>query len=233
MGAVRSEIDEKIKELLYLREYRKEDVRIDPSYPLSRIDVSYQNSMDRSDSFLVEVGYIRRIPILKQDQDGQFVHLAKGERFQVNTPRTEELFANKLGACLYRTSPGDVYDVYRISREAFDRDVFRKCLVIDTLTRGRPPVDRIEVDSKLGSVSIDSHLRNLLRDGANVDFRQVIDRASDFAEEIINELTLEERSLIRQFYDQKSFEPGSIDDTGIFHKKLPEHPAIMWAMKNL
>ncbi len=201
MGAVRSEIDEKIKELLYLREYRKQDVKINPSYPLSRIDVSYQNSMDRSDSFMIEIGYIRRTPILKQDQDGYFMHLAEGRKFQVKTPKKEELFANKLGACLYRTSPGDVYDVYRISREAFDRDVFRKCLVIDTLTRGRPPVDRIEVDSKLGSVSIDSHLRNLLRDGANVDFGEVVEGASDFAEKTIAGLTAEERSLIRRFYD--------------------------------
>lgn len=232
-GDVRDKVEERIKEILYTREYEKKNVKINPTYPLVRIDVSYRNSLGIEDSFIIEIGYMRRIPILKKEQEMEFNHLGKREKFRVKTPQAEELFANKLATCLYRTTSRDVYDAYRISKVNFDSDVLRKCLVIDSLTRGSPHLNEIEVSERLDSVQLDSRLQNLLRLGVEVDFQRVIDRTSGFAEKIIDNLTEKERTLIREFYHAKKFRPDTIDNEGIFHEKLKNNPAILWAMKNI
>jgi len=230
---VGDEVENQIKEILYTRGYGKKDVKINPSYPLVRIDVSYQNSTGINDSFLIEIGYMRRIPILEKEREMEFNHLGKREKFKVKTPQAEELFANKLGACLYRTTSRDIYDIHRISRVSFNSEIFRKCLVIDSLTRGRPPLNEVEVSERLGSVSLDFRLQNLLRLRTEVDSQKVIDTASSFAEGIINDLTEEEKALIHEFYDERKFKPDSIDDEGIFHEKLLNNPAVLWSLKNL
>lgn len=230
-GKVRDEVEDRIKKLLDIRGYGS--LRINPSYPLCRIDVSYQNSQGLNDNFLVEIGYIRRQPILREDSEAEFVHIGRKESFRVNTPVKEELFANKLGACLYRTSTRDIYDVYRIAEENFDQDIFRKCLVIDSLMRGRPSLDEIDVSEVIGQEAMDSRLGNLLRSRAGEDFEAAKKRAIQFGEGTVKNLTKEEVNLIHEFYAEKKFRPDSIDNDGIFNSKLQENPAIEWALKKL
>ncbi|MFQ6136390.1 MAG: nucleotidyl transferase AbiEii/AbiGii toxin family protein [Candidatus Hydrothermarchaeales archaeon] len=230
-GRVRDEVEDRIKKLLQMRGY--EDLRINPSYPLCRIDVSYQNSSGLNDSFLIEIGYIRRYPILKQDSKAEFMHIGKKESFKINTPMKEELFANKFGTCLYRTTSRDVYDAYRIAEENFEQTIFRKCVVIESLMRGKPPLDEIEISERIGSVSMDSSLENLLRSGVKEDFQTIKRRVTEFSERVIKDLTEEEVNLIHEFYEEKKFRPRSIDDDEIFHSKLQENPAIEWTLKNL
>jgi len=43
-GEVRSEIDERIKDLLYRQGYERSDLTISPTYPLARIAIQYENS---------------------------------------------------------------------------------------------------------------------------------------------------------------------------------------------
>lgn len=232
-GNVRDEVEHRIKKLLYLKGYAESDLRINPSYPLCRIDVSYVNSLGGNDSFLIEIGYIRRYPILKEESEAEFMHIGKGEHFKIKTPMKEELFANKFVTCLYRTSSRDIYDVYRISEEDFDMDIFRKCVVIESLMHGKPPLHEVDISERISSVSLDSTLRNLLVQGTKVDFNEIRKRVIDLAEKIIKDLTAEELSLIREFYDEKKFKPESIDDSGIFHSDLSKNPAIKWSLKNL
>jgi predicted nucleotidyltransferase component of viral defense system len=232
-GRVRDEVEDRVKKLLYMRGYKEDDLSINPSYPLCRIDVFYQNSMGLNDSFLIEIGYMRRYPILKEESGAEFMHIGKKESFRINTPKKEELFANKFGACLYRTTTRDVYDVYRIAEEDFEQDIFRKCAVVDSLMRGRPPLDEIEVSKRIDLVSMDSSLENLLRSGIKEDFQTIKKRTAEFGESVIEDLTKEEVDLIHDFYDEKKFRPKSIDDKGIFHSKLQENPAILWALKKL
>ncbi|MEE8358743.1 MAG: nucleotidyl transferase AbiEii/AbiGii toxin family protein [Candidatus Hydrothermarchaeales archaeon] len=232
-GEVRDEVEDKIKKLLYMRGYEGSGLRINPSYPLGRIDVSYQNSSGLNDRFIIEIGYMRRYPILREDSEAEFGHIGKKESFMINTPIKEELFANKFGVCFYRTTPRDVYDVYRIAEEDFKRDIFRKCVVIDSLMRGRPALDEIDVTEKINSASTDTSLENLLSRRVNDDFKTIKKKVIEFGESIIEDLTKEEVNLIHEFYEKKKFRPDSIDDKGIFHSKLKENPAILWALKNL
>lgn len=230
-GKVREEVEDRIKRLLHMRGY--EDLRINPSYPLGRIDISYQNSSGLNDSFLIEIGYIRRYPILKEDFNVEFMHIGKNESFKTSTPVKEELFANKFATCLYRTTSRDIYDVYRIAEEHFEQDIFRKCVVIESLMCSKLPLDEIDISGSVGSVPLDFSLKNLLRSRVKEDFRKIKKRVIAFGESVIKDLTQEEVNLIHEFYGEKKFEHKPIDDEGIFHSTLQKNPVIEWALKNL
>ncbi len=206
--------------------------RINPSYPLCRFDVSYQNSLGLSDSFVIEIGYIRRYPVLKKDARAEFLHIGKNERMEIISPVKEELFANKLVTCLYRTTSRDIYDVYRIAEEHFEEDVFRKCAVMESLMQGKQPLDKLDITGRISPVPLDSYLRKLLRI-EKVDFQEVKTKVISFSREVVKDLTGEELELIHDFYSGKGFKPESIDDKKIFHEKLREHPAILWALKKI
>jgi len=70
-GEVRSEIDERIK---------------NPTYPLARITIQYNSSQGLRDNFKVEIGYMRRIPILKKDTLADFTHMGTQETFPNKDP---------------------------------------------------------------------------------------------------------------------------------------------------
>ncbi len=230
-GEVRDEVEERLKQVLSMWGYT--DVHINPKYPLCRIDVSYNNSLGTRDSFQIEVGYMRRHPILKSDKTAVFMHVGKEEGFGVLTPRAEELFANKFATCLYRASSRDIYDLYRIEDMNFDAEIFRKCTVVDCLMRGRPALTEINVSDAIDRVSLDTSLRNLLRieEIRGLDFQSIKYQVIKFCEDVIGNLTEDETALIGIFYSAGDFRPGTIDEKDIFHPNLREHPAIQWSLK--
>jgi len=229
-GEVREKVEERIKKILYMRGYEDEDIRINPSYPLCRFDVSYINSQGLEDSFIIEIGYIRRYPILR-DIGVDFLHLHKNEYFKVRTPVKEELFANKFCTCLRRASSRDIYDVYRISLLDFNREVFRKCAVIESFMLGIN-LNRVNFTNIL-AVPLDSRLRNLLRiEEANLNFNKIKTKVVEFTRNIIEELTDKEKELIHKFYNEGEFNPDLIDEE-IFNPMLRKHPAIEWSLRKI
>lgn len=230
---IRDEVDNRIKEVLYLEDYGRDDVRINPSYPLVRFDVSYQSSLAGGDSFILEVGYMRRFSVLEEDDTMEFPHLGGGRNFEVRTPKREEIFANKIATCIYRTTARDAYDVYRIAGEDFEREALRKCLVIESLMEGKNPIHELDISERLKSVSMDFGLENLIREEMRVSFKEVVQGASAFIDKITSGLTEDEKNLIKEFYTEKRFEPSRIDVRGIFHEDISKHPAIRWTLENL
>jgi predicted nucleotidyltransferase component of viral defense system len=142
-GEVRNEIDKKLKNLLYRQGYDKSNIAINSSYLLARFTIKYMNTLGSEDSFKIEIGYIRRTPILKNDNLADFKHIGTQETFKIKTPIKEELFANKWCALLYRKTPRDLFDTYQITKMEFDHEVFRKCAIIDSLTRKKPKLYKI------------------------------------------------------------------------------------------
>jgi predicted nucleotidyltransferase component of viral defense system len=136
-GEVRQEIDERAKDILYREGYNRADIAISPTYPLTRFTVQYISSLGTKDDFRIEVGYMRRCPILKSDTLAPFRHIGTRETFMVKTPIKEELFANKWCTLLYRRTPRDLFDVYQISGLDLNHEVFRKCAVVDSLMRNK------------------------------------------------------------------------------------------------
>jgi len=231
-GEVRKEIDNKLKELLYRQRYSKSNIAINSSYPLARFTVKYRNTLGSEDNFKIEMGYMRRTPILKTDTLADFKHIGTQETFKIKTPIKEELFANKWCALLYRKTPRDLFDTYQITKMKFDGETFRKCAIIDSLTRKKPKLYEINPNA-IREIPIDSSLRNLLQTEklSEINFANITNQVIEFTKTQLANLTENEIKANNQFFDQKTFKPDLIDKTGIFHEKIKEYPAILRALQ--
>ena len=234
-GEVRSEIDERIKALLYRQEYKESDLAITPSYPLARITVQYTNTQRLKDNYNIEIGYMRRYPILKTDTLANFRHIGTQENFPIKTPIKEELLANKWCALIYRKTPRDLFDVYQITKMDMNPTIFRKCAIVDSLMRGRPKLQDIKIEETINKIPIDSSLRNLLQAEkfSRFDFNDMKKQTIKFSKSTIANLTKNEIKAIDKFYKLKTFESKLIDEKRILHEKIKEHPSIQWALTTL
>jgi predicted nucleotidyltransferase component of viral defense system len=233
-GQVREEIDTRLKDLLYRQGYNKANIAINASYPLTRFTVKYLNADNSEDQFKIEIGYMRRTPILKTDAQAKFKHIGTQETFKATTPLREELFANKWCAMLYRKTARDVFDMYRIADMKFDPDTFRKCAIIDSLTRKLPKLYEINPEM-INEIPLDSSLRNLLQTERlpELDFTEIAQRVIKFTNAQLQKLTNNEKNMIDQFWDKKIFAPELINPEGIFHTKIAEYPAVLWTLERL
>ncbi|KPV65345.1 MAG: hypothetical protein AOA65_0207 [Candidatus Bathyarchaeota archaeon BA1] len=175
---------------------------------------------------------MRRYPILKEEALADFRHMGTQETFPIKTPEREELFANKWCALLYRKTPRDLFDIYQIASMELNPTIFRRCSVVDSLMRGKPKLHKINIDQVINKIPIDSSPRNLLQRETVSDFnfddmRRGVIR---FSKSIMAAFTKNEVRVIDQFFKAKRFEPELIDEEGVFHEKLREHPSIRWAL---
>jgi len=233
-GAVRKEIDKKLKDLLYRLGYAKEDVAIDPHYPLQRFAVSYVNTLGLKDKFNVEIGYLKRFPILKNDTLADFKHLGTQETFKTKTPSKEELFANKWCTLLYRESSRDLFDIYQIADIEFNVEAFRKSAIIDSLTHVKPKIYEITA-SALRRIPVDSRLTNLLQTEriAEYNFPEIRRDVEEFTEMHLSSITPNEIRAVDRFYDELVLDPNVIDGTGLFHERTSEYPAALWTLEKI
>ena len=230
---MREDIDDRIKRVLY-NQLRSPRLSYN-GYPIiGSITVRYRNYVDQVDSFMIEIGYIHRIPILHEDCLGVFRHLGTGENVLIKTPKPEELYANKWCTFLYRGSSRDLFDVYQISKTRFERATFRKCAIVDSLMRGRPKLHEINIQKLVKSRQINSALRNLLLiDTSTFDFDDIRQQVIKFSREHLSQLTQSKVEAIDGFYRERSFNPEPMDPEGILNEQIRDHPMIKRVLENL
>ena len=231
-GEVRKEIDKRTKDILYRQGYDKSNIAINSSYPLARFTVKYMNTFGSEDGFKIETGYMRRTPILKTDSRADFKHIGTQGTFKTKTPIKEELFANKWCTLLYRKTPRDLFDMYQITEMEFDHEIFRKCAIIDSLTHKKPKLHKIN-PKIISEIPIDSSLRNLLQTEklSEFNFASITKQVVEFTKTQLKNLTRNQIEAIDQFFEQKTFRPNLIDETGLFHERIKEYPAILRALQ--
>lgn len=231
-GEVRTRIDDRLKAILGSMGY--EDLKINPSYPLGRINAAYSDKSGKMDDLKLEVGYMRRFPFLKEDIVAGLHHIGRDELINVLTPKREELFASKILAGVKRKTPRDVFDIATISDMDFDHTLLRKCVILESFT-DNVQLHKLNIEQTFETVDIDTALSNLLRKKVTntVNFEDVRARATDFLRNLQNNLSPEEVSVIERFYEEEKFEPDRIVSEEHFHEKPKEHPAILWTLENL
>lgn len=227
-GTVRNEIDNRLKTIL--KDMGYSDTAIQPTYPLLRMEIFYKNLFGAKDSFKIEIGYMRRIPVFRNDAINKFIHIGKEEYFPILTPQKEELFANKHCTMLYRGGGRDLFDAYQITKQDMNLELFRKCLVIDSLMGGRPKLHEIDIANTIDTIRIDENLKTLLRKRDMLE--ELKKEVTIFTAKVIQTLESKEKDVINNFYDKKTFTPELIGKE-IFHPRIKEHPAIKWALQNL
>ena len=233
-GKIRKEIDRRLKDLIYRQEYKQADIAINASYPLTRFTVRYVNAKGSEDNFKIEIGYLRRTPILKADISADFRHVGTQETFKTTTPMKEELFANKWCTLIYRTTPRDLFDTYQITKMKFDHNVFRKCAIIDSLTHEKPRMHKINPEL-VAQIPIDSSLRNLLQTEklSQYNFAKITKEVQKFTKAHLASMKNNEIKAVDKFYDKKIFKPNMIDNTGLFHERIAKYPAVLWALQQV
>ena len=230
-GEVRKQIDEDLKSVLYSLGYEKSSLAIDSSYPLGRMTVSYTSHGSLRDTFKVEVGYMRRMPMMKQDTKQPYRHPSGAERFNVLVPTREEIFANKWCTLLYRGSSRDLFDIYKVSELPMDIQAVRVCAVVDSLMRGKPKLHDIDQGNVVNRIRVDSALLNLLRRGMDLDQTELKRKVINFSEQLLEGLTENQKKAIDQFHEEHKFHPEMIDEHDILNPGIQTHPMILRALQ--
>ena len=168
-GEERDKIDDMIKKILSDLGYQADKIKIQATHPLTRFTVHYRTKNDQNDSIMIEIGYMRRIPILKEDEVKAFEHPETGQAIRLKTPKSEEIFGNKFCTLIYRykdetqMSSRDLFDVYKISKQKFKEEMFLTALVIDSLMRPEPRIYEQDIEGMMSDVSIDEQVSRLIR----------------------------------------------------------------------
>jgi len=229
-GEIRAEIDENIKEVLGSLGYADQEIKIDASYPLSRFTVKYRNHLGAEDSFKIETGYMKRIPILASDEYMSFTHLGTGRSFNVKTPRREEIYANKLVTMLDRATPRDLYDVASISESSVSMDVLRKCTVVESLMSLKKAMTALDADQIVKAIPYNERIRSITSTSQKPSINEIRLKALRFARRITDNLTENEKLCINTFYGEKRFRPELLGLKEM-HPDIRSHLGILWAMR--
>jgi len=101
--------------------------------------------------------------------------------------------------------------------------------------RGKPKLYKINIEETISRIPIDSSLRNLMQaeEFSKIDFDEMAKQTIEFSKSLIVNLTRNEIKAIDQYFELKTFEPTLIDEKGIFHEEIVNHPAIKWALTRL
>ena len=204
---------------------------------MTRFDIHYLTKNKQKDSIKVEIGYMRRIPVFKNDINLKFNHFKTDELIELKTPLSEELFGNKFCTLLYRykdeaaVSSRDLYDVYTISKTTFDGGLFETAVVLDSLMRPEPRLYKKDIKRMVESVSIDNQLLNLIRN--RVVPKDLKQKSQDFVSKYVSISKEKYQNIIDAFFDKHEFNPKLLKTYDQLNPDISSHPSILWNLKLL
>ena len=226
---IREEIDELLKRVLKDLGYFDDDIKIQAQYPLGRLDVRYDTVLEMRDNIKLEIGYMRRMPILKEDMLYQMVNPGSGAKFTIRSPVKEELFANKFCTMISRNktqmNARDVFDVFSISRSGFNMDMFLDIVMIEGLMMG---LDHSDPHIFLNPGSI-SNIRDLV--SVDIDLRSISDDVNSFNKDVFDRLEKREWSAFKyNFENRKKLDHSYFGCPEKINAELYGHPQIQWIL---
>jgi hypothetical protein len=134
---------------------------------------------------------------------------------------------------LYRKSPRDLFDVYRIAGASFDMRIFRQTAVMDSLFRGLPSLLDINYCETISGIRFDSSLLNVLYRGNTFDEEHVHETVIEFSADVLGGLSVDEVQLIKTFYSEHRLDEDLISKMIKVHSGIVNHPLIKWQIKEL
>ncbi len=233
----RDKIDNILKIIFSDLHYKHDDIRIQASYPLTRFEAWYETTSGGKDSVKVEIGYQRRLPILRNDMVHNWYNPFSGRSIEVLTPVREEICSNKVATLLFRYEyPGhfsgrDLFDVYTISHMDLDMELFMPSLVIDSLTRPERRLDRIATEIILKDARIEGNVEDLIFD--DISIGKVSNEVNGFVNKLMDEIKKQWSPLIDDFFERHVFNPDEYISKGILNESIREHPGILWSLERL
>jgi hypothetical protein len=65
------------------------------------------------------------------------------------------------------------------------------------------------------------------------DFVKITREVQKFTKTNLASIRSNEIKTIDEFYDEKVFNPYMIDNTGLFHERIAEYPAVLWTLQRI
>jgi predicted nucleotidyltransferase component of viral defense system len=233
----RDRIDSILKKILSDLKYSDSDIKIQARYPITRFDVHYTTKDNQKDSIKIEIGYMRRTPLFKNDIKSKFNHFKTDEQMELKTPTSEELFGNKFCTLLYRykdettISSRDIYDVYTISKNTFDKEMFETAVILDSFMRPEPRLYKKDSKKIVENISIDNQLLNLIRNREVP--KDLKPKSQDFINKYISIAKEKYQDIIDTFFDKHEFNPKLLKTYNSLNPDINSHPSILWNLKQL
>ena len=229
-GEVRDDIDRETKRILNDLVYKKEDIKIQPTYNLCRFYIQYINIKGVKDSIKIETGYMRRIPILKSDTFKEFVHPMTERRIDIKTSLKEGLFANKFCTMFSRESVSarDIYDVYSISSADFDMSLFIDVVLIESIFMN---IDIISFPLETLFEEIQTaQIQDLVAE--EIDWKKVNEKVKSFIERVEDELKKREYTeFISEFHNHNKINFDKLSNKDELNGGLEHHPMLLWLIE--
>jgi hypothetical protein len=217
----RKYIEKDIKEISSQLDYTLKDRG--SSYIILRQSLQYITIRNTKDHVKIEINYLDRIPL------GNIVYkkfpliFPDIKPFSIKTYSLEELTAQKSLACLNRSEPRDLYDLYILSKQKISMEQIQKfatiyfCMSSDNI---KPDISKIK-DFDLDKIQ--QELQQFIRNSEKLNSIKIRAEASIFLEKIVN-FNKNQRKFIETFYKEKKINPDLID---IDKTKLIQHPALL------
>ncbi|MFO8077641.1 MAG: nucleotidyl transferase AbiEii/AbiGii toxin family protein [Thermoplasmatota archaeon] len=233
-GETREKIDKTIKWILSSLGYQPSEIKINALYNLCRFHIRYKTSMGTNDDIKIEIGYMRRIPDLKNDRMKSFSHLTTKEKITVMTPKKEELFANKFATMISRSKTylnlRDIFDVYSISKKDIDKKLFVELITIETMLMNMPFDMLFKTKKRLKQLKTTGSITHLIN--KQIDFKTMRKQVTHFTCDIIENLSkYNYNSIIDRFYKTGNVDITSFHYKDSFNAQIRKHPQFKWLKK--
>jgi predicted nucleotidyltransferase component of viral defense system len=229
-GDVRSEIDDLLLRILKDLGYQNEKIKVQAQYPLGRIDIKYDTSSGSLDNVKLEIGYMRRMPVLKNDVIYQIENPRLGSKFNVKSPQKEELWANKFCTMISRNktqlNARDVFDVYSISKSDFDFELFLDIIMVEGLM--------MQLDFSDPHISLNTNSLVNIRDLVigDINLKSICDEVNSFIGGIYENFVTERWSGFRdEFKEKREINSEYFKNPDMINDNLNEHPQLKWVIK--
>jgi predicted nucleotidyltransferase component of viral defense system len=217
----RPDIEKEIKEISSQLDYTLRDRA--SSYIISRQSLQYKTIRNTKDHIKIEINYLDRIP-LGDKKHKKFPSIFPDIKpFSITTYSLEELTAQKSIACLNRSEPRDLYDLYILSKQKISIEqiqAFATIYLCMSSNNNKPDVAKIK-DFDLEKIQ--QEIQQFIRNSEKLDPNKIREEASIFLEKIVN-FNKSQQRFIEVFYKEKKILRDLID---IDETKLMQHPALL------
>jgi len=174
------------------------------SYIISRQSLQYKTIRNTKDHIKIEINYLDRIP-LGDKKHKIFPSVFPDIRpFSITTYSLEELTAQKTIACLNRSEPRDLYDLYILSKQKISIEKIQTYATIYLcMSKIKNKTNTIKIkDFDLDKIQ--QELQQFIRKSERLDSNKIREKATIFLEKIIN-FNEKQRKFIEIFYKEKKY----------------------------
>lgn len=203
-------------------------------FALGSFVYNYLNSAGNRDNIKVEINYLDRCHILMPEHRNINTHVTEN-LFKVLTLDKIELYASKINALLSRSTPRDLYDVYKmiIKNIITDEELLRKSIIFYNAIGGEKDIDNLnfKMIDAINPGHIKRQLKPVISKKDTFDFIAAREIVKEYIKRIIN-LTDKEKEFITKFRDKEYIPELLFEDNDII-TRIEKHPMALWRTREI